>query len=152
MKKILVLSILFLSVFSFSGSAQCGEELLKAALKEMGDAQYIKDYTINLNQENKDTKTGYVKFSVILRSNSLYKFNTVNGSGNPEKVILQLYDEDRMLISNFEGGKIIDAPQFLCRKSKVYSLVFSFKGGAEGCAKAVMSLVKQYSAAEINAL
>ncbi len=150
MKKVFILSILLISIFSISGSAQCGEDLLKTALKEMGDTQYIKDFTINLMQDKKDVKTGYVKFSVILNSRSHYKFNTVNGVGNPEKVIMQLYDGDKLLHSNFANGKMYDAIEYVCRKTKVYSLVFSFKGGAEGCAKSVMSLVKQYSAGEMN--
>ena len=150
MKKILVLAILFVSVFSVSSYGQCGDDLLKVALKEMGDAQYMKDFTIDLKKAKKDTKTGIIKFSVILNSRSHYKFNTANAVGNPEKVILQLYDGDRLLISNFEGGKMYNSVEYICRKSKVYNLVFSYRGGEEGCSKAVMSLVKQYSAGEMN--
>lgn len=150
MKKILIIAILFVTVFSVTGYSQCGDDLLKAALKEMGDAQYMKDFTIDLIKAKKDTKTGIKKFSVILNSRSHYKFNTVNAAGNPEKVIIQLYDGDKLIASNFEGGKMYEAIEYICRKSKVYNLVFSFKGGEEGCSKAVMSLVKQYSAGEMN--
>ncbi|WP_075603337.1 hypothetical protein [Saccharicrinis aurantiacus] len=150
MKKVLILSIIFMAIFTVSSHAQCDEGMLKTALKEMGDAQYMKDFTIDLKKDKKDSQTGYVKFSVILNSRSHYKFNAVNGIGNPEKVIMQLYDGDRMLISNFEGGKMYNSFEFVCRKSKVYNLVFSFKGGQEGCARAVMSLVKQYSEAEMQ--
>ncbi len=150
MKKILVLVVLMVSTFSIKGYSQCGDELLKVALKEMGDAQYMKDFNIDLKKAKKDTKTGFIKFSVILNSRSHYKFNTANSTSNPERVIMQLFDGDKMLISNFEGGKMYDSFEFICRKSKVYNLVFSFKGGEEGCAKAVMSLVKQYSAGEMN--
>ena len=146
MKRILVLTILLVSAFSATIEAQCGDELLKKALKDMGDAQYMKDFTVDLKKAKKDTKTGIVKFSVILNSRSHYKFNTVDGIGNPEKVILQLYDGDKLLISNFESGKMYNSIEYICRKSKVYNLVFSYRGGEEGCSKAVMSLVKQYSA------
>ncbi|MGQ1785618.1 MULTISPECIES: hypothetical protein [unclassified Saccharicrinis] len=150
MKKILVLAILLVTVFSATNYAQCGDDLLKKALKEMGDAQYMKDFSVDIKKAKKDTKTGFVKFSVILNSRSHYKFNTANGMGNPEKVIMQLYDGDKMLVSNFESGKMYDSFEFICRKSKVYNIVFSFRGGEEGCSKAVMSLVKQYSAGEMN--
>ncbi len=150
MKKIFVLAILLVSVFSVASYAQCGDELLKTALKDMGDAQYMKDFNIELKQVKKDTKTGFVKFSIILNSRSHYKFNTADAVGNPERVIMQLYDGEKMLISNFEGGKMYSSIEYICRKSKVYNLVFSYKGGVEGCSKAVMSLVKQYSAGEMN--
>ncbi|SMO57868.1 hypothetical protein SAMN06265379_10355 [Saccharicrinis carchari] len=150
MKKILILALLMLSVVYTTTDAQCGDDLLKKALKEMGDAQYIKDFNIDLTNVKKDTKTGYVKFSVILNSRSHYKFNTTDGAGNSEKVIMQLYDGDKMLVSNYEGGKMYEAFEFICQKSKVYSLVFSYQGGAEGCSKAVMSLVKQYTEGEMK--
>ena len=53
MKKILILSILFVSFFAVKSSAQCGDDLLKQALKEMGDTQYMKDFTVDLQQEKK---------------------------------------------------------------------------------------------------
>ena len=149
MKRVLLGLILVLSIGSFSASAQCDESLKKQALKEMGESQYIKDFSIDLRKAKKDLKTGYVKFSVILNSRNQYRFTVVNHPSNPEEVIMQLYDGDRLLISNMEGGKIGKAPDFLCRTTKVYQLTFSFKGGEEGCAEAVISLVKQYAEGEL---
>lgn len=149
MKKVLLGLILVLSIGSFRASAQCDESLKKQALKEMGESQYIKDFSIDLKKAKKDLKTGFVKFSVILNSRNQYRFTVVNHPSNPEEVIMQLYDGERLLISNFEGGKIGKAPDFLCRTTKVYQLTFSFRGGEEGCAEAVISLVKQYAEGEL---
>jgi len=141
--------MLFL-VFSFSGYAQCGENLLKQALKEMGDGQYIKDFKVELLKAKKDMKTGYVKFSVVLQSRSQYKFSVVDSPNNSEKVIMQLYDKDKFIISNYDKGKHYKSCGFICRKTGVYNLVFSFKGGEEGCSSAVLSLVKQFSESEMK--
>ncbi|MBN2166565.1 MAG: hypothetical protein JW717_09840 [Marinilabiliaceae bacterium] len=145
----------FLLIFAISGftsvNAQCGEELLKQALKEMGDGQYIKDFKVDLKKENKDASVGYVRFSIILNSRSHYMFNVVNGSSNTENVILQLKDGDKLLATNFSKGKLYDKCQVIIGKTKVYNLEFSFKGGVEGCASAVLSLVKQYTAEEMAA-
>ena len=132
-------------------NAQCGEDLLKQALKEMGDGQYIKDFKVELKKENKDATTGYVKFSIILNSRSQYMFNVVNSPMNSENVIMQLYDGEKLLATNFFKGKLYNSCQVIIGKTKVYSLVFSFKGGEEGCASAVLSLVKQYTAEEMAA-
>ncbi len=150
MKKIIISLFVLFSVFSFSGYAQCGEDLLKQALKEMGDGQYIKDFKIELLKAKKDTKTGYVKFSVVLQSRSQYKFNVVDEPANAEKAIMQLYFNDKRLVSNFENGKHYKSCGFVCGKTGVYNLVFSFKGGAEGCSSAVLSLVKQFSESEMK--
>jgi hypothetical protein len=148
MKKVLLGLILILSVGSFA-SAQCDESLKKLALKEMGESQYIKDFSVDLKKAKKDMKTGFVKFSVILHSRNEYKFTVVNHPGNPEEVIMQLFDGDRLLVSNFDGGKMYKGAGFVCRTTKVYNLTFSFKGGEEGCAEAVISLVKQYAEGEM---
>lgn len=152
MKRI-IFSLLF--IFSIVGvtnvNAQCGEELLKQALKEMGEGQYIKDFKIELKKDNKDANVGYVKFSIILNSRSHYMFNVVNGSQNAESVVMQLFDGEKMLATNLFKGKLYNSCQVIIGKTKVYNLVFSFKGGAEGCASSVLSLVKQYTAEEMAA-
>jgi hypothetical protein len=136
---------------SFTGHAQCNSEaLLKQALKEMGDGQYIKDFKIELFKAKKSVKTGYVKFSVVLQSRSQYKFNVVDAPDNPEKVIMQLKYNDKLLVSNFDKGKFYKSCQFICGKTGVYSLIFSYRGGAEGCSSAVLSLVKQFSESEMK--
>lgn len=149
MKKIFF-SFLFIFALSSAGLyGQCDHDaLLKQALNEMGSGQYIKDFIVDLKKENNDGKTGTVKYSVILNSRSQYKFNVVNGSGNSEKVLMELYDGDKLLVSNKAQGKMYKAFGFICRSTKVYSLVFSFPDGSEGCARAVLSLQKQFQVGE----
>ncbi len=149
MKKILF-SLLILAVSVLAVQAQCGEVLLKQALKEMGNGQYIKDYPVDLVKEKKDSNTGYVKYSIILNSRSQYRFTIINGTSNSESVIAQLYDGERLLATNYDGGKMYKSFEVVIGKTKVYNLVFSFKGGAEGCASAVQSLVKQFTAEEMK--
>jgi len=152
MKKIFISLMVLFSMFSLAGHAQkCDSEaLLKQALKEMGSGQYIKDFKVELIKDKKDMKTGFVKYSVVLQSRSQYKFNVADAPNNPEKVIMQLYYKDKLLVSNFEEGKHYKSCQFICGKTGVYSLVFSYKGGAEGCSSAVLSLVKQFSESEMK--
>lgn len=150
MKKILISLLVLFSVFSLTGHAQCNENLLKQALKEMGNGQYIKDFTIDLKKAKKDMKTGYIKFSVVLQGRSQYKFNVVDAPENREKAIMQLYYKDKLLVSNFDKGKHYSSCQFICGKTGIYNLVFSYKGGAEGCSVAVLSLVKQFTESQMK--
>ncbi|MCT4647612.1 MAG: hypothetical protein N4A74_21675, partial [Carboxylicivirga sp.] len=117
MKKLIYSFLILFTMSALSVSAQCGDDLLKTALKEMGSSQYIKDFTVEMVKEKKDTKTGYVKFSVVLNSNTQYKFNIVNGAGNSEKMILQLKQSEKLISSNFHNGKMYDEFQFVCRKT-----------------------------------
>lgn len=150
MKKFFLNFIILLSVTTFSVQAQCEEAVKKAALQEMGDAQYIKDFSITLEKGVNQSTTGMVKFNVLLNSRNHYKFNVANGAANPDDIIMQLYDKDKLLSSNLDAGKKYKGFEFICRATKVYQLVFSFTGGEEGCAEAVLSLVKQYSEGEMG--
>ncbi len=150
MRKFIISLVLLFTVSLTYSYAQCGEELLKTALKEMGDSQYIKDFEVNMIKDKKDVKTGYVKFSVVLNSRSHYQFNVVNGSSNIDQVVMQLFDGDKMIVSNYEGGKFYTSFQFICRTTKIYTLQFFFKNGDEGCARSVLSLVKQYTEGEMK--
>jgi len=143
MKKLIYSFLVLFTMTAVSASAQCGDELLKSALKEMGSSQYIKDFTVEMLKEKKDTKTGYVKFSVVLNSNTQYKFNIANGADNTEQIIMQIKQGEQLKASNLYNGKIFNEFEYVCRKTGVYHLYFSFKGGQEGCAKSVLSLVKQ---------
>jgi hypothetical protein len=150
MKKVIISLIMIFTLGTISVCAQCDETVRKAALQEMGDSQYIKDFSVNLKKTPNELKTGLVRFNVLLYSRNHYKFNVVNGVSNPDGIIMQLYDGDRLLGSNLDSGKMYKAFDFVCRTTKVYSLVFSFRAGEEGCAEAVLSLVKQYSEGEMG--
>ncbi len=146
MRKLIFTLLLFVGLGLSGANAQCNHEaLLKNALGQMGDGQYIKDFIVDLKS---DGKSGTVKYSVILNSRSQYKFNVVNADSNAEKVHMRLFDGERMLVSNKADGKMYGAFGFVCRSTKVYSLVFSFPEGNEGCARAVLSLQKQFAAGE----
>jgi hypothetical protein len=150
MKKILSILIFTIALSGAHAFAQCGEPLLKQALKEMGEGQYIKDFSVDLKKENKAINTGFVKFSIILNSRSHYKFNIADSNTNPEQAIVQLYDGDTLLASNLDKGKIYKSFEVIIGKTKVYNLVISYKGGVEGCSAVVQSLVKQYTVEEMK--
>jgi hypothetical protein len=150
MKKILIILILTIATTATQSFAQCGEPLLKQALKEMGDGQYIKDFSVDLKKENKTTSTGFVKFSIILNSRSHYKFNVADSNTNPEQAIIQLYDGDNLLASNLDKGKTYKSFEVIIGKTKVYNLVISYRGGVEGCSAVVQSLIKQYTIEEMK--
>lgn len=127
-------------------NAQCGDELMKAALGAMGNYQYIKDFDIKLPA---GTSKDGTKFSVVLNSRTHYQVNIANGSSNSENVIVEIYDGDKLIGVNQANGKIFPAFQFICSKTGAYKLHVYCAGGSEACARAVLSLVKQYSEAEM---
>lgn len=145
MKQIL-LSIIAIFAMASSVNAQCGDELMKQALGAMGNYQYIKDFDIKLAAGTSKTGT---KFSVVLNSRTHYQVNIANGSANSENVVVEIYDGDKLIGSNSANGKVFTAFQFICSKTGAYKLHVCTSGDTEACARAVLSLVKQYSEAEM---
>ena len=145
MKQIL-LSIIAIFAMASSVNAQCGDELMKQALGAMGNYQYIKDFDIK--RAAGTSKTGS-KFSVVLNSRTHYQVNIANGSANSENVVVEIYDGDKLIGSNSANGKVFTAFQFICSKTGAYKLHVCTSGDTEACARAVLSLVKQYSEAEM---
>lgn len=144
MKRILMALVALLGVATVS-SAQCGEELMKAALGAMGSNQYIKDFDVKLPSGSADG----TKFSVVLNSRTKYQINIANGASNADNVTVMLYEGDKLIGSNSAGGKVFNAFQFLCSKTGAYKLHVYSASGSEACARAVLSLVKQYTEAEM---
>lgn len=145
MKKFL-LSLIAIFAMASSVNAQCGDELMKQALGAMGNYQYIKDFDIKLNAGT--SKTGS-KFTVVLNSRTHYQVNIANGSSNTENVVVEIYDGDKLIGSNNANGKVFTAFQFICSKTGAYKLHVCTNGDSDACARAVLSLVKQYTEAEM---
>lgn len=145
MKKLVVLVTMMICAL-MQANAQCGDELMKTALGAMGSYQYIKDFEVNLPAGASAEGT---KFSVVLNSRTHYQINIANGSSNAEDVIIQIYDGDKLIGANQANGKTFPAFQFICSKTGAYKLHIFCAGGGQACARAVLSLVKQYTEAEM---
>ncbi len=145
MKKLVVLVTMMICAL-MQANAQCGDELMKTALGAMGSYQYIKDFEVNLPAGASKEGT---KFSVVLNSRTHYQINIANGSSNAEDVIIQIYDGDKLIGANQANGKTFPAFQFICSKTGAYKLHVFCAGGGQACARAVLSLVKQYTEAEM---
>lgn len=144
MKKIILAIIALIGVAS-AASAQCGDDLMKKALGAMGGYQYIKDFDINVPAGAKDGTS----FSIVLNSRTHYQINVANGAANPEHVTIKIIDKNsgKLIGINASNGKVFDTFQFICGKTGAYILQVTCPG--EGCARAVLSLVKQYTEAEM---
>lgn len=132
---------LALIVAALAGAnAQCGDELMKQALGAMGNNQYIKDFDIKLAAATSKTGT---KMSVVLNSHTKYQINVANGAKNAENVVIQIFDGDKLIGSNFFNGKVFDKFGFVCTKTGAYKLHVYCNAGGDACARAVLSLVEQ---------
>ncbi len=145
MAKLILPILMLLAAFS-NATAQCGDELMKTALGAMGNYQYIKDFDIKLAA---NAGSEGVRFSVVLNSRTHYQVNIANGASNSENVVVEIFDGDKLIGVNQANDKTFPAFQFICSKTGAYKLHVYTPSGSEACARAVLSLVKQYTEAEM---
>jgi hypothetical protein len=151
MRTVITLFIFLFSLFAFDSSGQCDQEaLLKKALTEMDDGQYIRDLVVDFNADQDPESTHLLEYAVILNSRCQYKFKLVYASEDAGKVVMELFDGDKIVASNVGGAKVYDAFGFICQSTKVYQLVFSYTGQYTDCARMVLSLQKQFSEGEMG--
>ncbi|PLX12900.1 MAG: hypothetical protein C0594_01905 [Marinilabiliales bacterium] len=123
--------------------AQCNDELVNICALDIGEATYLKDFKVRLKKAKKGKPAPVARYSVVLNKGTHYRFSVCNAQEFEGEAILQLYDNDKLIGSTFNvaTGKTYKAFDFICRKSAVYHLFFSYKEGKEGCSVGILSFV-----------
>lgn len=137
--------IILITVMNNNIFAQCNSELLtKCVSCNIKNTIYLKDFKIRLKKAKKNQNPPMAKFIVVLNNNTRYRFNICNAKDFEGKGVIQLYDDTRLQGSSYDPatGKSYNGFDFVCNKTGVYSIVFHFKAGKEGCAVGLLSYVK----------
>lgn len=145
MKKLLLLLLFGILLGSTKIYAQCNETLVQLAVAEIGDATYLKNFNVKLkNQQPGDAQPPVASYKIVLNKGNHYRFNVKNAKEFPGEAIMQLYDANALVGTNFspKTNRTYKAFDFVCQKTAEYQILFAFKDGKEGCAVGLLSLVK----------
>lgn len=140
--KFLFFAILIFGLgFSSSSFAQTEDELVDICGMIAKDAQYLKDFKIRLDAGDPPPLQ---RFSVILKKDIKYRFSVCNSKDLEGKVILELFDNNRLIATTYviATGKDYPSIDFTCTKTGAYHLSFKFKDGKPGLAVGLLSLVE----------
>lgn len=147
-KYLLIVGILFMIAIPNNTNAQCGIALKDVVLGEIGEATYLKDFRVRLEEGKNPKKPPTKEFSILLNKGTHYRFNIKADSSCTDQVYLKLYDFTKPYGGNYDpdDGTSYPAFDFFCAKTQVYYLSISFSEAKEGCAAAIVSFVKNYDA------
>ncbi|MBI9067553.1 MAG: hypothetical protein JEZ09_09700 [Salinivirgaceae bacterium] len=125
--------------------AQCGMALKEVVMQEIGDATYLKDFRVTLEEGKNPKKPPAKEFSILLNKGSHYRFNIKEDSTCNDYAVLKLYDFSRYYGGNYDpsDGSTYKYFEFTCTKTQVYYLSISFVELKPGCAAAIVSLVQK---------
>lgn len=143
--KILTTLFLLTKITISKTYAQCGIALKEVVVQEIGDAKYLKDFRIRL-EEGSPKKPPTKEFPILLNKGVHYRINVMADTAVEDQVVLKLYDFTKLYGSNYDAsdGTSYEKFDFLCAKTQVYYISISFASGKEGCAVAIVSFVRNY--------
>ncbi|HZJ73594.1 MAG TPA: hypothetical protein VFC87_02205 [Perlabentimonas sp.] len=138
---ILTVTIAIAVGFSNESKAQSAEDLVQICGMVAGDATFLKDFTIRLDAGDPPPVQ---RFSVLLRKGIKYRFSVCNSKDYDGKVVLQLFDNNRLLATTYIVATGEDHPtiNYECTRTGAYHLFFTFKDGKPGLAVGLLSLVE----------
>lgn len=127
-------------------TAQSGQELIDICNMIAGDdATYLKDFQVKLDAAKTGEELPTARFSIVLSKNTQYRFSLCNSKDYSGQAMLQLYDNNRLLGTNFvvATGKSYPSFDFKCTTTGVYHIFVTFREGEQGLALAMLSFVKK---------
>ena len=143
---IFTLFAIFLFGNIYTAKAQSGQELVDICSMVAGkDVTYLKDFQVKLDAAKPGEEPPTSRFSVVLSKNTQYRFTICNSKDYSGQGILQLYDNNRLLGTNFvvATGKSYPYFDFKCTTTGVYHIFVTFKEGEQGLAVTMLSFVKK---------
>ena len=136
MKYIYILLFYAFSLFSFELSGQCKCDA------DIGNAMFMKEFNVKLDFGKPAPNE---EITLLLNKGTRYRFATCDASNSKGEIIFTLYDQERKILTTFDTNTEKKYPtlDFICKKTAVYRLIFSFRDGKAGCGKLVLSLVNK---------
>jgi len=125
--------------------AQSGQELVDLCNIIADDATYLKDFQVKLDAAKPGEEKPNMKFSVVLSKSTQYRFSICNSKDYPGKAIVSLYDNNRLLGTNYlvATGKNYPSFDFKCQSTGVYHIFIDFREGEQGLAVVLLSFVQK---------
>ena len=139
-------AILLLSGNSNLLQAQSGQELVDICGMVAGEATYLKDFQIKLDAAKPGEEPPSTRYSIVLSKSTEYLFSICNSNDYSGQAIFQLYDNNRLLATNYvvATGQSYPQVKFKCSTTGVYHIITSFKEGEQGLAVALLSFVERF--------
>ena len=94
-----------------------------------------------MNQARHATPKPTAKFQLILSKNTKYLLTACNAEEYPGKVIYQLFDASGLLASSYnpQTKKHYESLEFVCKKTGLYYIAYTFEDYEKGCAIGMIS-------------
>lgn len=134
MKNTIAVIVCFFAVASLK--AQCNEQLVNVCYPTIDGYTYLKDFKFRLKEASPENLKPTAKFQLILSKDTKYLLTACDAEEYEGKVIYQLFDATGLLASSYnpQTKKHYESIEFVCKKSGLYYLAYTFEDNKKGCA------------------
>jgi len=145
-KLIFTLFAFILLISTHKSFAQSGQELLDICNMVAGEATYLKDFQIKLDEAKPGEESPTARYSLVLSKNTQYRFSVCNSKDYSGEAIIQIFDNNRLIGTNHmvATGKTYPTFDFKCSSAGVYHIFVNFKEGKQGLAVVLLSYVDRF--------
>ncbi len=139
------LALFFILIVSVPSFSQTTEKLVEQCAAKLGDAQYLRDFQVELEAAGTGGEAQVAKYSLVLSSNTQYRLMICNAEDSGGAGLIELYDGRGLMGSNYSEStdKLYQSFDVQIRKTDVYHIFISFKDGEPGSAVAILAFVKR---------
>ena len=144
MKKELFIPLLLL-LMPLVMAGQTDTDLTSRCVLSAGpNTTYLKDHVIKLPKAASGKEMPVVKENLYLMKGTKYRFTLCNSEDSKGELIISIYEKDKKIISSFDekGGKTYGSIDFICNKTGMYTLWYSFREGEQGMGIGVVSMIR----------
>ena len=140
---ILTLVLVFLPMVAAGQPAT--DDLVSSCVLSAGEnTTYLKDVRVQLPKAAQDAAVPVYKANMYLMKNMKYRFSVCDAPGSGGELLITLYDQNKEIISSYNSssGKKFSSVDFICNKTGLYTLWYSFIGGEQGSGVGVVCMIR----------
>lgn len=104
---------------------------------------FIKEFQFELKKLSANQYENEYFLTITLNKNSLYKFTVLNHIGDfPGVAVIEILENDKVVASNYVGGKYYEKFMFKCTKTGFYDILIHYQDNRLGSSLIKLFLVQ----------
>lgn len=143
-RNILLASVLVFFTVVLKSQPATDDLISKCVFTAGENTTYLKDFRVQLPKAVTVNALPVYKANMYLMKNMKYRFSLCNSEDSPGDLTITIYDQAKELISSYNKstGKKYSSIDFICNKTGLYTLWYSFAQGNQGSGVGVVSMIK----------
>ena len=144
-KRLLILTIVLVILPLMASGQPATDDLVSSCVLAAGEnTTYLKDFRIQLPKASQDAAVPVYKANMYLMKNMKYRFCVCDSPESSGELFITIYDQGKEIISSYNSssGKKFSSVDFICNKTGLYTLWYSFVGGEQGSGVGVVCMIR----------